>query len=152
MKWWSALGIVESRGLVRTYWLFCESMSMLSPRSSSTSFCLDLFFLFPPLSSSSSTLNTASTLTPFICNTVSMLKKSEILKCLIVREKRLIVESPNIWGEKKWYPNTVNVCRPVCCYQRRAPRSPLLAGLLPSWRPPRFHPTWTESCSGLKRS
>lgn len=65
IKWWSVLGIVESRGLVRTYWLFWESMSMLSPRSSSTSFCLDVFFSFPPFSSFS-TLSTASTFTPFI--------------------------------------------------------------------------------------
>lgn len=65
-KRWSTLGIVESRGLVRTYWLFCESMRMLKPRSSSTSFCLDLFFLIPPFSSSSSNLSTASTFTPLI--------------------------------------------------------------------------------------
>ena len=41
---------------------------------------------------------------------------------------------------------------PVCCYQRRAPRSPPLAGLLPSWRLPGSRPAWTGSCSGLKRS
>ena len=37
MRWWSARGMVASRGRVRMYWLFWESMSMLRPRSSSTS-------------------------------------------------------------------------------------------------------------------
>lgn len=134
MKWWSALGIVESRGFVRTYWLFCESMSMLNPRSSSTSFCWDLFFLFPPFSSSSSTLNTASTFTPFIYVTDSV---------------------ETVWTVKQWWMDWryhMTYKWPVCCCQRHAPRSPLPDGLLPSWHPPGSYPVWSVTYSELRHS
>lgn len=61
MKWWSARGMVESLGLVRIYWLFWESISILRPKSSSTSL-FEAFLL--ELASSSSTLKTASKFTP----------------------------------------------------------------------------------------
>lgn len=80
-KWWSALGMVASLGLVRIYRLFWESISMLRPKSSSTSrfvrFCLEL-------PSSSSTLRTASKLTPFTYkNNQYMLLKP--MKCFQVQ-------------------------------------------------------------------
>lgn len=64
MKWWSARGMVESLGLVSIYWLFWESISILRPKSSSTSL-FEAFLL--ELASSSSTLKTASKLTPLTC-------------------------------------------------------------------------------------
>lgn len=83
--------MVESLGLVRMYWLFWESISILRPKSSSTSL-FEAFLL--ELASSSSTLKTASKFTPLTFKKKKnnqTNKKEEWIKHAIKRERLLAV-------------------------------------------------------------